>query len=72
MDEAKATKSNCIVTFCPKCPAHLNCGMYGKLPAGMDVQIAMSDLVTVLADTVRKAERGGVKELRITNSVIMI
>jgi hypothetical protein len=33
--------------------------MYGELPAGMDVQIAMNDLVNVLADTVRKAERGG-------------
>ena len=59
MDEAKATKSNRLVTFCPKCPAHLNCGMYGEFPAGMDVQKGMKDLVTVLADTVRKAERGG-------------
>jgi len=33
--------------------------MYGELPAGKDVQREMKDLVTVLADTVRKAERGG-------------
>ena len=59
MDEAKAAKSNRLVTFCPKCQAHLNCGMYGELPAGKDVQMKMKDLVTVLADTVRKAERGG-------------
>ena len=54
-----ATKSECFVFLCPKCPAHLNCGMYGELPAGMDVQMEMSDLVTALADAVRKAERGG-------------
>jgi hypothetical protein len=59
LDEAKATKSNSLVTSCPKCPAHLNCGIYRELPAGMDVQMEMSDLVTVLADTVRKVERGG-------------
>jgi hypothetical protein len=50
--------------------------MYGELPAGMDVQMGIKDLVTVLADTVRKAERGGKGianyELGITNSVIMI
>ena len=44
---------------CPKCPVHLNCGMYGELPAGKDVQMEMADLVTFLADTVRKVERGG-------------
>lgn len=55
----KRLKATALVTFCPKCQAHLNCGMYGELPAGMDVQIAMKDLVTVLADTVRKAECGG-------------
>jgi hypothetical protein len=33
--------------------------MYGELPAGMDVQEGMKELVTVLADAVRKAERGG-------------
>ena len=55
----KPLKATALVTFCPKYPAHLNCGMYGKFPAGKDVQIAMNDLVTVLADTVRNAERGG-------------
>ncbi|MGB7000756.1 MAG: hypothetical protein WBE22_01875 [Halobacteriota archaeon] len=59
MDEANATKSECFVISCPKWEAHLKCEMYGELPAGKDVQIAMKDLVTVLADTVRKAERGG-------------
>ena len=40
-------------------PAHLKCGLYGELPAGKEVQRGMNDLVTVLADTVRKTERGG-------------
>ena len=59
LDEAKATKSNRLVTFCPKCQAHLNYGMYGELPAGKEVQMETTDLVSVLADTVRKAEIGG-------------
>nr|QNO56078.1 hypothetical protein GIJIEOGM_00019 [Methanosarcinales archaeon ANME-1 ERB7] len=55
----KQLKATASCDFLSEMPAHLNCGMYGEFPAGMDVQIAMKDLVTVLADTVRKAERGG-------------
>jgi Fe-S oxidoreductase len=58
VDEAKTTKSNRLVTFCPKCPAHLNGGMYGELPAGKDVQMEMKDLVSVLAEVIMNSNGG--------------
>jgi heterodisulfide reductase subunit D len=54
--EATATKSEVLVTSCPKCQAHLKCGQCGELPAGRDVEIEIKDLVTILAEAVRGAE----------------
>jgi heterodisulfide reductase subunit D len=54
LEEAKATKSAVLVTACPKCQVHLKCGMYGQLPSDKDVNIEIKDLVTLLAETIRK------------------
>ncbi|MBN1762237.1 MAG: hydrogenase iron-sulfur subunit [Methanomicrobia archaeon] len=56
LEEATATKSEVLVTSCPKCQAHLKCGQCGELPAGRDVEIEIKDLVTILAEAVREAE----------------
>jgi heterodisulfide reductase subunit D len=53
LEEAAATKSEIMVTACPKCQAHLKCGQYGELPSGRDVNIEIKDLVTVLAESIR-------------------
>lgn len=56
LEEATATKSEVLVTACPKCQAHLKCGLYGELPPGRDVKIKIKDLVTILAEAVREVE----------------
>ena len=54
LEEAKATKSEVLVTACPKCQAHLKCGLCGELTQSRDVQIEIKDLVTILADAIRE------------------
>ena len=54
LEEAKATKGEILVTTCPKCQAHLKCGLYGEQPQDKDVEIEIKDLVTLLAETIRE------------------
>ena len=54
LEEATATKSEVLVTACPKCQVHLKCGQCGELPPDRDVAIEMKDLVTILAETVKR------------------
>jgi heterodisulfide reductase subunit D len=56
LEEATATKSEVLVTACPKCQAHLKCGQCGELPPGRNVEIEIKDLVTILAEAVRKVK----------------
>jgi heterodisulfide reductase subunit D len=56
LEEATATKSEVLVTACPKCQAHLKCGQCGELPPSRDVEITIKDLITILAEVVRKVE----------------
>jgi len=56
LEEATATKSEVLVTACPKCQAHLKCGQCGELPPDRAVEIEIKDLVTILAEAVREVE----------------
>ncbi len=49
--QAKDTRSDLLVTGCPKCQIHLRCAMEDPFK-GEDLKMEMKDLVSVLAETI--------------------
>ena len=51
LQEAKATKSDLLVTACPKCMIHLTCAMHDPYKRG-SLSMEIRDLASVLADQI--------------------